>query len=339
MSIFFNLDKIRSYNALYNFLHGARGVGKTFSCKNLGISDFKKNGSQFIYLRRHETELSPAILEEFFLDIQGLNYPNDDLKVNGKKFYINGDVAGYALALSTAGALKGMSFPHVNLIIYDEYCLDGLGYHRYLRDEVDMFFNFYETVARFRDVYVYFLANNSTLVNPYLIDERFDLRIPEKGTEFYRNKNHGEAVIQLIDNPEYSLARKSTRSGKVMASGKFGRYMYDNDVLLDSKTFIEKKKGSLRYLFTFTFMNKSFGIWRNDDNGLDYVSSDTDPSCQTNFALTMDDHTTNTRLVRSANYSMIFTSFVNSYKRGKARFEDQMVKQITFYAIKLALRC
>ena len=99
MSIWYNNNKLLSYNAILNFIIGNRGGGKSYNAKDWCIRDFIKNGNQFVYVRRYKTELKK--IDKFFDDIKE-DYPNNKLEVKGKVALIDGKVAGYFIALSTS---------------------------------------------------------------------------------------------------------------------------------------------------------------------------------------------------------------------------------------------
>ena len=58
--MFYDFNKLLSYNALLNFVIGERGVGKSFGAKKFVISDYLKSGNEFVYIRRYKTELDNA---------------------------------------------------------------------------------------------------------------------------------------------------------------------------------------------------------------------------------------------------------------------------------------
>ena len=70
-SIFWNINNSVSYNALFNFIIGNRGGGKTYGMKNYVINKFIKKGEQFIYLRRYKTEVKR--INTFFTIYTSLN--------------------------------------------------------------------------------------------------------------------------------------------------------------------------------------------------------------------------------------------------------------------------
>ena len=100
---FYDYNRIKSYNALFNFILSPRGNGKTFGAKEFCIKRFIKYGEQFIYVRRYKSEFKK--LQLFFDDIR-FKFPNVKLEVKGKTFYINEKVAGYSIALSTSQSEK-----------------------------------------------------------------------------------------------------------------------------------------------------------------------------------------------------------------------------------------
>lgn len=147
---------ILSHNCLFNFVVGNRGAGKTYSAKKWAIKSFLKTGAQFIYLRRYKTEF--ADFKNFFADIAH-EFPDVDFEIKGRTVYINDEIAGYGVSLSTALTKKSVSYHLVDKIIFDEFIIDSKVIH-YLSHEVTAFLEFYETVARMRDnVRALFLSN------------------------------------------------------------------------------------------------------------------------------------------------------------------------------------
>ena len=61
MNIFYDFNKILSYNAFLNIIIGERGVGKTYGSKKYVINRFLKKGKQFVYIRRYETDLMESV--------------------------------------------------------------------------------------------------------------------------------------------------------------------------------------------------------------------------------------------------------------------------------------
>lgn len=320
-------QKASTYDCLFNFIVGARGVGKTYGCKNMVIKQCIKNGSQFIYVRRYKEELKK--IKTFFSDIAPA-YPDHDFKVQGRDFLIDGTPAGYALSLSTAKINKSNSYPYVTNIIFDEFILDKGVYH-YLNDEVVQFLELYETVARTRDVRVWFISNALTISNPYFI--YFDVRLPYGGANF---RKQGDILLEIVNQKEFRDFKKQTRFGRIIEGTRYSDYAIDNEFFRDDDCFIGKKPADSRYYFTIAWKGKDYGVWVSPMHGCMYISNDTDPSCRFNFALSLEDHQPN-RIFLKGRVNPCIDKFISYYKNGCMRFETIQIKNACSDIIKNTL--
>ena len=123
-NIFYNYDRVISYNAFLNFLIGERGVGKTFGASEFVTRQFIKKGDEFVYLKRYKTDLEKGLKKFFSALIKENKFPNNKLEVKGKTFYIDEKIAGYSMTLSTAHQIKSSNFPKVKYIIFDEFLIE-----------------------------------------------------------------------------------------------------------------------------------------------------------------------------------------------------------------------
>lgn len=334
MSIYYNFDKLFSYNFLMAFVIGERGVGKTFNAKVAVLKKYLKTGEQFIYLRRYKTELDTA-LQTFWSDLQSNGYFEDyELKVKKSKllteFTCNGKVCGYAVPLSTANILKSTAFPKVKTIIFDEFLLDNSGTYRYLKSEVTMMLDIIETVGRLRDIQVLFLGNAISVTNPYFA--YFNLDLPYNSE--FRTFNDGLIVVNYIRNMAYRKAKKESRFGKLIEGTSYGKYAIDNKMLRDNKHFIQKKPSDSRYYGMLIINGHSMGIWYARDGYL-YLSDKYDPNTSAKFALDYNDHTEQT-IFTNARDNMYLHICVRAYKQGILKFENQKIKND---AIELLNKC
>lgn len=326
--MWWNISKTLSYNALFNFIIGNRGGGKTYGSKKYVIQKFLKTGEQFVYLRRYTTELKSAKPKFFSPMLE--EFPECKFSIKGNNFIINNEVAGYAIPLSTAKIQKSNDFPKVTTIIFDEFIIDK-GNHHYLSDEVTMFLETYETIARMRDnVKVFFLANAITITNPYFL--YFNLKLPYGSKIACKN----DVLIELVKDSEYIEAKRRTRFGKIIDGTEYAQYSIENEFLRDNETFIEKKSGNCDFLFSFIYKNTDIGVWANYDAGKIYVSKDIDPTHKKTYSLTKADHTPNTMLISSLKNSRPFRMFIDNYKLGNVYFESINIKNITYDVIRMA---
>lgn len=334
MSIYYNFDKLFSYNFLLAFVVGERGVGKSFNAKVAVMKKFLKSGEQFIYLRRYKTELDSA-LATFWDDLQSNGYFEDHkLTVKRKKmlteFYCDGKVCGYAMPLSTSNILKSTAFPLVKTIVFDEFMLDNSGTYRYLKNEVTMLLDVIETAARLRDIQVLFLGNALSVTNPYFA--YFDLDLPYNSE--FRTFKDGLIVVNYIKNQAYREAKKKSKFGRLIDGTDYGRYAIDNEMLRDNSHFIEKRPPDSKFYGMLIINSVPMGIWQSK-NGYLYMSDHYDPNTTHKFVFDYDDHTEQT-IYTNARENMYLHICVRAYKQGLLKFENQKIKN---NAIMLLNKC
>jgi len=331
MSMFYDGNETLTHNALFNFIVGNRGAGKTYWSTGWAIKDFLKTGKQFVYVRRYDTEFENGKKEQFFDAIKE-QFPDNELKVKGYKAYIDGEICGHFLALSKAKIEKSTSFPNVNKIIFDEFVLDKGNYY-YLPDEVTNFLDLYETVARARqDVRVFFLSNAITVTNPYFLF--FNILL--NGQKRFNKFKNGDILVEMVQNEDFIKMKKQTRFGKLISGTSYSQYAIDNKFLRDNNDFLGKKTGKSRHYFTLKYNGNDYGIWKDSSVGRYFVSKDLDPSCKMVYSITLDDHTPNTMLLKGGK-SLILKGFIDNYKLGNVYFESMNLKNITYEIIRLSL--
>ena len=337
MSMFYNYDKLFSYNFLIAFVIGERGCGKTFGAKVAVMKKFLKNGEQFIYLRRYKTELDTS-LQTFWNDLQGNGYFTDlELKVKKSKmlteFTCNGKVCGYAVPLSTANILKSTAFPKVSTIVFDEFLLDDSGTYRYLKNEVTMLLDVIETVGRLRDIKVILLGNALGVhASPYFA--YWNLELPFDDNEF-RTFKDGAILVNYIKNMEYREAKKKSRFGKLIDGTEYGKYAIDNHVLRENNSFIAKRPEKSSFFGVLIINGVNIGLWNGKDGYL-YMSEKYDPNTYCKFALDYNDHTEQT-VFTSVRENVYMHMCIRGYKQGWLRFENQKIKSIALSVLNKCL--
>lgn len=308
---------ILSHNCLYNFSIGNRGAGKTFGSKAFVIKKFIETGAQFIYLRRYKTEFDG--FQNFFADVSH-KFPDHEFEVKGKLLYIDGKIAGYGIALSTALTKKSISYHLVETIIFDEFIIDK-GHIRYLSNEVTSFLEFYETVARMRDnVRVLFLANAVSVVNPYFLFWNMKPKSKKRFTKFKH------MIVEYIQNKEFIEAKYKTRFGQIIKGTTYGDYAIENQFLTDNLNFVEKKTGNARHEFSVVYNGHTYGFWSDYKIGLVYVSEDTDPYNKQVYTLSDIEHGPNLMLIKNVSKSFLLKGAIQAYEGGFMRFEDLQIK-------------
>lgn len=319
--MYWDIKRSLSYNCLFNFIIGNRGGGKSYGFKKWAIDDFLKTGSQFVYVRRYKTEIKTV--DRFFNDIAEA-YPEHDFKSIKGKFYIDDKLAGFAVALSTAAILKSVPFPKVNKICYDEFIIDR-GTYRYLRDEVTVFLELYETIARMRDnVRVFFLANAVSTFNPYFI--YFDLSLPY-GTSI---KRKDDILLQMVADEDFIEEKSKTRFARLLKDTAYYSYSVENKMLRDNNNFIRKKTGNCKKEFCIKNEGKYYGIWFSLEEDHIYVEPCEFDNGVLTIALTKDDHSINTRAVDYFKSTQTYKAIKLAINDGNCFYADLTTKNIMY---------
>jgi hypothetical protein len=342
--MFYDIKETLSYNALFNFIVGNRGSGKSYGAKKWCISDFLNNGSQFVWVRRFDSELDD-FKTAFFSDIKN-EFPNAVFDYKSYKFYVDREgagkekedlefeVMGYAISLSISAKKKSSSYPMVNKIIYDEFIIDK-GSSYYLKKEVEVFLDLYETVMRMRENVkgAFFLANAITFTNPYFLYFNVNKPLNKKGI-----LKTGEILIQLVNNADFIDKKKNTRFGKLITGTDYGDFSIENTFLRDTNDFIvDEKPKELRYFFTIKSESEFYGVWISDIEGKMYVTRKYDPSYKLVYTTMLENHKPNTMLLKGASKSVIFSTFIKAFKMGNVCFDSIKTKNVVIETIKNTL--
>lgn len=323
--LYYNPNKMLSYNRILNFVIGARGVGKSYAFKKQPITRFIKNGEQFIYLRRYKGELRK--LKTYFNDIAPA-FPEHKFEVKGWELYIDGKQAGWGIPLSTWQTEKSNSYPRVTTIIYDEFIRekDKSGY---LPNEVDALLNFMDTVFRNRDnVRCVCLSNAITIVNPYFL--YFNV-VPNINKRFNAYKS---LVVEIPNSSEFSNERRKTRFGQLIEGTEYADMSLDNEFVNDSSVFIEKRTSNSKFSFSVTYKGMTMGVWVDVNEGVMFLSHDTDPSTKLNFAMTSEDLTENNMLMSNWKSNYYLKKLVSAFTNGYLRFDNQVIRNISYELFK-----
>lgn len=321
-SIFYNIAGLLSQRCVFNFVIGNRGGGKTFGGKKLVINRFKKTGAQFVWVRRYRTEIDT--LNDFWADIKP-HFPNDELTQKGDTLYINGEPAGYLIALSTSMQLKSVAFPLVKTVIMDEFIIDK-GRINYLRNEVHVFMELFETIARMRDnVTAIFFGNAISIVNPYF---DFFKVTPDLGRRY--TKRNG-ICIEFYFNEQFIAKKEQTAYGKLIKNTSYGEYNMKNKFLRDSDSFIgDRPQTANNKLYQFIFDGEKFALWQDVKYQTFYV----DRNFENNFgefrtfvSNPVDMVDTDKSMIMFKKNNALAKRLIQIIERGDLYFVDQSAKQ------------
>lgn len=321
-SLYYNPNKLLSYDRILNFVIGARGIGKTYGFKKHCINRFIKHGEQFIYLKRYKTDIKGV--EQFF-DTVSKEFPDHTFKVNGRDLVIDGKLAGWVMPLSAWQSVKSREFPNVSTILYDEFLLESSSKQSYMQEEPTALLNFMDTVFRNRtNVRCICMSNAVSIVNPFFL--YFDV-VPNIQKRFNAYKS---IVVEIPNSAEFRDERKKTKFGELISETEYGAFSLGNEFVNDSSTFIEKRTKESRYQFSLVYNGMTMGVWVDLNEGLMYLSHDHDPSSKKVFALTTDDLNENTMLMTSWKQTYHLKKLVGAFMNGYLRFDNQVLRNVGY---------
>lgn len=325
-NIYYDGSGLLSQRCVLNFVIGNRGGGKSFFGKRLCINRYLKKKQQFIWVRRYQTEIDT--LTDFFADIKYF-YPDHEFKVEGNTCYIDGEPAGWLIALTKSMQLKSVSYPNVSTIIFDEFIIDK-GKIGYLKNEVQVFLELFETVARMRDnVTAIFFGNAISIVNPYFV--YFGIT-PDLNRRYTKR---GEVCIEFYFNESFVEKKKQTRFGRLIEGTKYGEYNMLNSFLRDSDSFISESRpeGCNLKIYQFIIDGEKFALWQDTKRGIWYVNTDFENNFgtfRTFITNPVDMVDTDKSHIMLKRKSVIVKKMKECIERGDMYFNNQNTKQKFF---------
>lgn len=221
---FYSLERIKKKQAVYNLIIGERSNGKTYAVLLEGLKHFVETGGQIGIVRRWQEDIKGkrasgiwnAINENGEVakitngEFTGITYFNGRFYLcnydeKGKPIYSDNDCMGYVFALSDMEHNKSISYPKIQIIMFDEFLTKTL----YLNDEFVLFMNTISTIVRKRkDVKIYMLGNTVNKYSPYFLEMGLNnVKDMEQGTiDIYR---YGDSELTVA--VEYCATNKNRK--------------------------------------------------------------------------------------------------------------------------------
>lgn len=322
---YYNYDKVFSFNGMLNFICGGRGLGKTYGIKEKAIAAAIKKGDMFILLRRYKDELRLS-KNTFFADIAHV-FPDWDFKVEGIEAKMapvlkEGEsekkrpwqTIGYFIPLSQAQAMKGVSFPKVKTIIFDEFLIEK-GKVQYIPDEAVVFLNFFSTVDRYKDkTRAFFLANSVQIENPYFL--YFNIR-PKKGEEWIKLAN-GDIICNFPDSTEFNNGVYQTRFGRLIKGSEYADYAVESTFSDNTSNLVEEKPSTARYIYSLETSNGVVSVWKDTPTRSFYIQESL-PKQQIMFTLLPGKMAEGKTLLHNSDKLLQYLR--TAYRQGRAKFD------------------
>ena len=211
-----NIPEILKHEAVFIFIYGGRGTGKTYGA----LKEMKDGDHKFIYMRRLQSQTDIVKKD----NMQPYKTLNDDMGWTVRPFPVNkylsafydsttneegkiipeGDQRGLLTSLSTFSNLRGVDGSEIDTIIMDEF-IPELN-ERPIKGEADALFNAYETINRNRElkgeepVKLLCLANSNRIDNPLFMElnlVRKAEKIRKEGKEYLYDPKKKMLLIDL----------------------------------------------------------------------------------------------------------------------------------------------
>lgn len=211
-----NIPEILRHEAVFIFIYGGRGTGKTYGA----LKEMIEGDHHFIYMRRLQAQTDIVKKDS----MQPYKTLNDDMDWTIKPFPVNkyisafyesdvnedgkeipiGEQKGILTSLSTFSNLRGVDGSDIDTIILDEF-IPELN-ERPIKGEADALFNAYETINRNRElngkvpVKLLCLANSNRIDNPLFMElnlVRKAEKIRKDGNEYYYDRKRKMLLIDL----------------------------------------------------------------------------------------------------------------------------------------------
>ena len=211
-----NIPEILKHEAVFIFIYGGRGTGKTYGA----LKEMKEGDHKFIYMRRLQSQTDIVKKD----NMQPYKTLNDDMGWTVRPFPVNkylsafydsttneegkiipeGDQRGLLTSLSTFSNLRGVDGSEIDTIIMDEF-IPELN-ERPIKGEADALFNAYETINRNRElkgeepVKLLCLANSNRIDNPLFMElnlVRKAEKIRKEGREYLYDPKRKMLLIDL----------------------------------------------------------------------------------------------------------------------------------------------
>lgn len=325
---YYNGNNLKSHSTADMFISiGGRGIGKTYWWKRDCIKDFIENGNQWVYLRRYHSELANI---DLLLNDVAHEFPEWDFEIKKRRMYAKKKKTkkwlemGYILCLSRIKTGKGVNYPKVASILFDEFQLDDSDkrINKYLVNEVKIFSDLYETISRTREVRIIFLSNAISIVNPYFTKWKI---APVKNKIVKKNLNGFIFAIEMCNADDYMSEKVKTRSGKLMNISGMAESSIENDMLNDNEFYIGKKPANAKYRFNLKIDGQTMGVYQDMNDWKLYFSKSFTPTGQTYIFKKTDIDERTIYCKNRKDYTDI-NIMCNLFNRNLIAFENQNIK-------------
>lgn len=240
---YLNVADIIDNSTTFNFILGARGVGKTYG----SLLYCLENKIKFIFMRRTQEQIDLVTSGDFnpFKPFEKVGYVTNIRKLKKHIYGVYLEDAPepfcFMIALSTFANLRGFNISDVDVIIYDEFISEA--HVRPIKEEGKALLNAYETINRNRElegekpIKMICLANSEELANPIFVE----LRLVTLAEKMIRKKiekmivPERDVTLYMLQNSRISEQKKKTALYKLAGENSSFSQMAIKNEFVDAK--------------------------------------------------------------------------------------------------------
>lgn len=268
-NIHFSSRTIDGYNLPFNFIISEREAGKSTDIWLKIYSQWCKDGSTALVIRRKVVHITKAyiddiakIINKFTDDNVKFEYAQSSIKDGIVDVYINNKVFIRVCALSVdITALKSLVLLNLKYIIMDEFICNQRFGEKYLKDEATKFMEVYNTFRReSHDLKCYFLGNPYSLYNPYFMFFNIPSSKLRRGVIFSDKKSY---VVQCYELSKELRDYILSVNPLYQFDNSYTKYAFEGQNVNDQNIqILEKCPPSFKLLYVFKSANKYIGLYR-----------------------------------------------------------------------------
>lgn len=165
----------------YIILLGTRSNGKSYAAKELCLTDFLKNGTRFVYVRRYQMDVTNYKMKSWMGDMPISVLTKGKWSMieckqeqfffakwseDGKKVILSKEPIGYCMSVQGDEHYKSLTYPNVGNFVFEEFITRNY----YLPDEPTRLMSLISTVARNKKIRVICIGNTISRICPYFTE-------------------------------------------------------------------------------------------------------------------------------------------------------------------------
>lgn len=257
------------YNAPLNLVHGGRGRGKTHYFKRFALTrkeptmwlirsdkDLLKTGRGFL------EDLGEDIQNEYHLSwvVEQEDKPRAKKKISYPAIIdFNNEIKVYFSSLNVPN--KGIPFPKIKQLIFDEYLIFEDRYHKFLPNETMKFLDILQTIARNKtDFRTFLIANEINLYNPYFAF--WGIESFHKDREFTWVSKPDIVMQWVQDADEWIDDYNKSAFKRIVKGTEYDAYMLGERAIVDIEVEIKKHPDGSEYVLNLANGNTTLALWR-----------------------------------------------------------------------------